>query len=271
MNKIFISYRRTDSADQAGRIFDRLVASFSRERVFKDVDSVPAGADFRRVIEEAVENADIVVLIVGPSWTIATDEKGHRRLDDHNDFVRLELACALKLGKHVIPVLVRGASMPRAGDLHESIRDVAFRNAVSVRPDPDFHRDMDRLILAIKSRKAEKAPRPPLQLPKIPKSGLYLIGGGLLICILGFNIFFNRADLPHQDASIKPINDPPADKSFPRPIDTKILPLAQAPSKSMPVGVERDKDGNAALVQSVPAAPEMTVKEKSSGPAAQSP
>ena len=65
---IFISYRRNDSAEQAGRVFDRLVTSFRRDRVFKDVDSVPAGADFRKVIEEAVQRAEIVVLIIGPTW-----------------------------------------------------------------------------------------------------------------------------------------------------------------------------------------------------------
>ncbi len=150
MRRIFMSYRRSDTADQAGRIYDRLVREFPRAGVFKDVDSVPAGADFRVVIEQAIQKSDVVIAVLGPSWFSAVDDEGHRRLDDENDFVRFELEKALGFGKHVIPVLVGSAKMPRPADVPASLKDLAFKNAVPVRPDPDFHRDLDRLIRAIK-------------------------------------------------------------------------------------------------------------------------
>jgi hypothetical protein len=222
VGKLFISYRRTDSADQAGRVFDRLVGAFSKDSVFKDVDSVPAGADFRKVLEEAVKRAETVILIIGPSWLNTTDERGHRRLDDQNDFVRLELEFALKLGKLIIPVLVRGGAMPRPDDLPEALKDVAFRHAVSVRPDPDFHRDMDRLIQAIKARKAERYKTSEPTRAKIPKWLPYALAGcGVLlstIVVWGLLIGFKSPD---------------AARHVP-PVDTTNLPFPPAPSKVMP-------------------------------------
>ncbi len=150
MRRIFISYRRSDTEYQAGRIYDRLVRKFPRAGVFKDVDSVPAGADFRVVIEQAIQKSDVVIAVIGPSWSSVVDHKGHRRLDDGNDYVRFELENAVRLGKHIIPVLVGSAEMPRPADLPASLEGLAFKTAVPVRPDPDFHRDLDRLIRAIK-------------------------------------------------------------------------------------------------------------------------
>jgi hypothetical protein len=149
---IFISYRREDSADIAGRISDRLIERFGKDAVFKDVDSVPIGRDFRRHLDEAVGRCDALLVIVGKQWCDASDEHGKRRLDDPRDHLRIELELALKRDILVIPVLVRGASMPDEESLPESLHSLAYRNGIPVRPDPDFNIDLDRLIRGIEAQ-----------------------------------------------------------------------------------------------------------------------
>ena len=145
---VFISYRRQDSADVTGRIYDRLVQHFGRERVFKDVDSIPLGVDFREHLASVVGRCDLVVAVIGPQWLQVQGASG-RRLDDGGDFVRIEIESALARNIPVVPVLVGGAAMPAAEDLPPSLAALSFRNGLAVRPDPDFHRDMDRLIAGL--------------------------------------------------------------------------------------------------------------------------
>jgi CheY-like chemotaxis protein len=151
MPKIFLSYRRDDSRHITDRIADRLTDHFGRESVFRDVDSIPAGADFRRVIEDAVRRCHVLVAVIGPRWLGITDRQGTRRLDDASDFVRLEIEAAVRRGTPVIPVLVDGATMPSAEDLPPSLQELSFRQGAGVRPDPDFHRDVHRLITALEA------------------------------------------------------------------------------------------------------------------------
>ena len=146
MSKILISYRREDSADVTGRIYDRLVQQFDREAVFKDVDSIPLGVDFRIYLDEQVAKCDVFLAVIGRGWMKKRGSKGKSRLDDPGDFVRIEIESALKRHIPVIPVLVGGASIPDVEQLPASIQDLSYRNGTVVRPDPDFHRDMDRLI-----------------------------------------------------------------------------------------------------------------------------
>lgn len=151
MPRIFISYRRADSQTICGRMYDRLKAAFGgAQNVFKDVESIPPGVDFREHIRHAVEQCDAQVVIMGPGWLDARDEAGRRRLDDPDDFVRLEIEAALNRGIVVAPVLVSGASMPPADDLPPTLRALTFRNAAPVRDDPDFDHDMERLIRGLR-------------------------------------------------------------------------------------------------------------------------
>lgn len=144
--KIFISYRRDDSADVAGRIYDRLVQSVDKKSIFKDVNSIPFGLDFRDVLDDAVKNCDIFLVIIGNQWLELKNADGNRRIDDPMDFVKIEIEFALKRKIPVIPILVQGASMPPTNKLPPEIKELAYRNGIQVRPDPDFHKDMDRLI-----------------------------------------------------------------------------------------------------------------------------
>lgn len=146
MGRIFISYRREDSADVSGRLYDRLVQRFGREGVFKDVDDIPLGTDFRRVLHEAVNRCEAMLIIIGRQWLTVTDEHGRRRLDNPADFVRIEIEDALEQGVAVIPVLVQDVTVPRADDMPASIAALAFRNALALRDDPYFHDDVSLLI-----------------------------------------------------------------------------------------------------------------------------
>ena len=143
---IFISYRRSDSADITGRIYDRLVQAFDKSSVFKDVDSLRAGLDFRVILDDALRNCDVFLAIIGIQWLETRNSDGSRRIDNPRDFVRIEIEAALERNIPVIPVLVQDVSMPLASELPLAIRDLTYRQALKVRPDPDFHNDMDRLI-----------------------------------------------------------------------------------------------------------------------------
>jgi formylglycine-generating enzyme required for sulfatase activity len=149
MINVFVSYRRDDSHHAAGRLYDRLVAHFGSEQVFKDVDSIPLGLDFREVLTERVAGCDVFIAVIGDAWLSIAGKSGTRRLDDPSDFVRIEIEAALNRQIPVIPVLVGDSPVPRAEELPDCMRGLSFRNGLPVRPDPDFHKDVDRLIRGI--------------------------------------------------------------------------------------------------------------------------
>jgi hypothetical protein len=132
MRSVFINYRRNDSEGEAGRLFDELTLRFGHESVFMDVAAIEPGRDFRKAIDQSVANCSVLLAIIGQEWLDLRDAGGRRRLDDPNDFVRIELASALHRDIAVIPVLVRGAKMPLANQLPDDLRDLAFRNAVEL-------------------------------------------------------------------------------------------------------------------------------------------
>lgn len=183
MSRVFISYRRDDSADVTGRIFDRLRASLDEKLVlFRDVDAIPLGRDFREVIAEAFLGCEVVLAIIGPSWVDARNEQGGRRLDDYTDFVRIEIEMALKEKIPIIPLLVRRAGMPREAQLPASLQPLVFHNGLEIRRDPDFHPDMDRLIRALQgilkkpsskaSEIAEELSTPAAHAPSLPSRAI---------------------------------------------------------------------------------------------------
>jgi len=170
MAKVFISYRRGDSADVTGRIYDRLEARFGHESVFMDVDTIPQGVDFREHIERAVGQADVVLVVIGPGWLAAADRDGGRRLDQPEDFVRIEIEWALGRHEAVIPVLVGGADMPQSGELPSEINALAYRNAAVVRSGRDFSVDVQRLIRSIEQSTGAgpEPPKPPESREAVP-------------------------------------------------------------------------------------------------------
>jgi hypothetical protein len=178
MTRIFISYRREDSAPYAGRLHDRLVQRFGAEHVFMDIDQIKPGDDFVDAIDRYVKRCDIALVVIGPRWLGARAADGQRRLDHAADFVRMEVEAALQRAVRVIPILVGGAGMPAAELLPVGMSTLARRNAVTVR-DTNFHQDVTQLMRALDgadqehgsaavSAPAREAPRSAVQSPGSP-------------------------------------------------------------------------------------------------------
>lgn len=148
MRDIFLSYRRGDSPGFAGRLFDRVEDRFGEGSVFMDVDGIDPGLDFVEVLNDHLGSCKALVAIIGPEWLSATDSRGRRRLDDPNDFVRLEIATALARNIRVIPVLVDGAGAPATEDLPDDLQSLARRQAVTITHER-FGQDIQPLMAAI--------------------------------------------------------------------------------------------------------------------------
>jgi TIR domain len=168
--RIFISYRREDTAYPAGWLYDRLADHYGGGQVFKDVDSIQLGDDFVEVITRAVGSCDVLLALIGDEWLTATDEHGRRRLDDPDDFVRLEIEAALARNIRVIPILVDGARMPRAQELPDSLTKLVRRQALELSP-ARFDFDTGRLLKVLggalaEVRAAQATPSPTQSAPQ---------------------------------------------------------------------------------------------------------
>lgn len=141
---VFISYRRQDSQSAAGRLADHLKEHL-RAPVFRDVETIEPGVDFVEAIERALASCAVMLVVIGPRWLSATDAAGRRRLDDPNDYTRLEVGTALKRNVRVIPVLVEGAVMPDAEGLPEELKPLARRNAIEL-SDKRWEYDVSQLV-----------------------------------------------------------------------------------------------------------------------------
>jgi formylglycine-generating enzyme required for sulfatase activity len=146
MATIFISYRRHDNPSLVGRIYDRLVDRFGRGNVFKDVDDVPAGVNFRDYIRERLSECEVMLVIIGAQWLRTSGQHERSRLDDPSDLVRVEIETALALKLTIIPIRIDGASIPLASELPTSLKRLPGINGDVIRDDPDFSHDMQRLF-----------------------------------------------------------------------------------------------------------------------------
>jgi hypothetical protein len=167
VTRVFISYRRDDTAAQAGRIYDRLTGEFGDDQVFMDVDAIPLGRDFIKVLGDEVAKCDALLAMIRPNWLDARDEDGSRRLDDPDDFVRTEIAAALQRDIPVIPILVDGGRVPKSDQLPSDLKKLARRQVLEVR-NASFRSDVDKLIRGLK---AEPPRRRPLR-PSRPSEGV---------------------------------------------------------------------------------------------------
>ncbi len=234
MPKLIISYRRSDSKDIAGRIRDRLVGHYGAETgsVYMDIDDIPPGTDFRKHIDAALGEGDIVVAIVGPKWLGPT--RGKRfRINDPSDPVRVEIETALERNLTIVPVLVNGATMPSAADLPGTIKDLAYRNAVTVDGGQDFHLHMNRLIEGLDRL------RPVSRMPGVAalRGKRMLFAAGAAIATVGAAILLfvypsawspTKPVQPKQDIAAVPAPAPgiggleypaPTDRAWPAPSD----------------------------------------------------
>lgn len=141
---IFLSYRRSDSQAWVGRLSDDLRQYFSRERVYRDLDSNRGAQDYVRQINEALGQSRVVIAVIGPSW-LESVAAGTRRLDNPEDPVRLELSASLASGIAIVPVLVGGAIMPGSGNLPNGLASLARLHAQRM-SDEDWPYDLGRLL-----------------------------------------------------------------------------------------------------------------------------
>lgn len=143
-SKIFIAYRRDDSAGHAGRLYDRLNSHFGPGRIFMDVDTIKPGEDFVSVLERAVSSCEVLVAVIGRYW-LSSSDKGARRIDRPDDFVRVELLTALSRNIPIIPVLVHGAGMPKPNELPDELEPLTRRQAIEL-SDTRWSYDVSKLI-----------------------------------------------------------------------------------------------------------------------------
>lgn len=184
MTKIFISYRRDDTSGYAGRLYDGLVRRFGNDQVFMDMRILP-GQNFVQVIEEAVGQSDALVALIGRQWLSISDTKGQRRIDDPDDFVRLEISTALHNGILVIPTLVREATMPSQDDLPEDLHQLTWQNALEL-SDERWEYDLNRLFLAIEEHSTRSAESSTILASTLPRlTAIYgSIGWALMFSLL---------------------------------------------------------------------------------------
>jgi HKD family nuclease len=204
--KIFISYRRSDSKTFTGRILDRLSQAFGKRSVFRDIEDIPAGKDFRQVLKDAVQEADIMLVMIGPQWASIADETGRKRLFDPQDFVRFEVETGLKKkDMTVIPVLLLDTAMPSAEELPEELRELRYRNAVVIRDDPDFTTDIQRIIRQIRRLRPVET---------ILKWAAYVVPAILLLVLAIFAVQRLLFIFPAPDQTIPTLGaNPPSDGS----------------------------------------------------------
>lgn len=167
---IFISYRRQEALAEARGIYERLRAEFGSDSVFIDLEGLDYGVDFVESLERQLQHCQVLLALIGPQWLATPDGHGGRRLDDENDFVRIELRTALQRGIRVVPVLLDGALMPRTADLPADLQPLLRRQALEL----DFRRfdaDIARLVGSLRrilTPVASVAPAAPVAVPAPP-------------------------------------------------------------------------------------------------------
>lgn len=175
---VFLSYRRADTAGHAGRIDDDLERAVGRPVIFRDVESIDAGADFVEVLRDAIDRSRVCIVLIGPGWLGARGADGVRRLDAPDDVVRSEIEMALdRADMTVLPVLVQGAAMPAVEQLPTSLQRLARLQAIEL-SETRWDYDIERLVAAL--RAAGVAIQLPTRMPRWVVPTLALMAAGLL-------------------------------------------------------------------------------------------
>jgi len=260
---IYLSYRRKDAAAYAGRLFDHLGQHFGPGSVFRDIDTIRRGEDFAQVIESALNASDVVLVVIGNTW--ATGQDGLRRLDDPEDWVRLEVAAALRRNVLVVPVLVDGARIPEPATLPEELRALCRRHACEL-SDLRWAFDVGELV-----KDLEKVVRSTkrFKVPGVKDRRLRWLAGSVVVLSLSIGmVFFGfRKTAPVQSGTVKPwqtrkttsqfdivTGDGPAGLSEVTPVTGSTV----APVESPIAGKKQSEDKESAIAP----APDVRAKDK---------
>lgn len=161
---IFISYRRDDTRQAAGRLADDLGDRLGADRIFRDIEKIELGVDFEEALNQALVNCEIMLVLIGRQWSRITDAQGRRRLEQPNDWIRIEIVSALKRGIRVVPVLVDGADLPPESDLPEDLRPLVRRQALEIE-DARWKSDVARLAESLARQGGTASPARPAAAP----------------------------------------------------------------------------------------------------------
>jgi hypothetical protein len=207
--RLFISYRRDDSAGYARALNDRLAAAFGAERVFIDVDDIPAGAAFDATIAQALGGAAVLLVLIGPRW-LAPQPGGMPRLHDAADFVHREIAAGLAGGAQVIPLLLDGAAMPGAAQLPAPLQALSTRQALVVDA-RRFGADTEALLAQLRPVMGDAPSDPPDGPGRTPGAARaaparrgWLLGAAALLAGGGLAWWATRRDGPAAPLSAAP-------------------------------------------------------------------
>jgi len=221
---IILSYRREDSAGVTGRIFDRLAQEFGADRVFMDIDSMPAGVDFHDHLQAILADCGALLVVIGKSWR--SQRKGQpARIMDPDDWVRIEVETALERAIPVIPLLIDGASLPGRDQLPESLWPLLRRNALPVDSGRDFHAQLSRLVRDLRLQLGPEAVQPaamaadpaPLSTVKYPAQPVNWQALGKWILLLALILTLgaiaitgaiSNRDKPEPTIDVQPPNPP---------------------------------------------------------------
>jgi formylglycine-generating enzyme required for sulfatase activity len=219
MPKIFVSYRHEDSSYLSGIIASRLATAFGQSEIVLDVDNIPPGQDFREHIKRELQKCDYLIAVIGKAWLTVRDEGGRPRLENPADWVRIELEAALGRESKipVIPVLLDNLPPLKQEQLPESLQELAYRQALSIRPPSDFDQDVEKLIEKIKSQ--EKARNnPPKRVSKESrlKEGALsrrtlLLGSAAILAVVGILltiVWFKKSNDAGLDPPLRAVNRP---------------------------------------------------------------
>lgn len=256
---IFVSYRRDDARQAAGRLADDLADHFGSDHIFRDIEGIELGVDFAQALNQALGTCVVMLVLIGPRWLDITDAQGRRRLDDPRDWIRQEIATALQRGIRVVPVLIDGTPLPPEDSLPEDLRPLVRRQALDI-ADSRWRGDLQRLVatlsrvpgLSLRRPPPTPVPDPAPPPPPAPSGGegrrwLWGVAGVVgVVLMAGYAIQQNLGDaLVDEEARPAPAPQPapvvaPVQVPSPGATVAPAPPPAQAPDLS---GMWRTLDG----------------------------
>jgi hypothetical protein len=261
MGGIFISYRREDSAGWTGRLAERLKQKFGAEAIFMDIDTIQPGADFADALRAAVGACDVLLAMIGPEWSLATNAEGQTRLEDPKDWVRTELTTALSRSIPVIPVLVGGASLPKLATLPDDLKKL-FNYQAHELTDKRWEFDSSQLVQVLE--KVVQGAKPKRNIVQT-----ILAGRSTWVALVIIAVLLAIAAIPYYGAPLKleknesgisssGIIIPPVE---PKEVETS-LPLVQS---EMPIENTANNEQSMVDQQASTAATPTAASEKSMG------
>lgn len=233
MQGIFINYRREDTEGYAIILQERLTRHFGEGQVFMDVDNIEPGVDFMEAINKSLDGCQVVLVLIGQRWLDATDDQDSRRLDNPQDPLRIEIETALGSDSRVIPILVRGATMPEGDKLPESLAPLTRRHAIEIsssRRDYDIEKLLTTLekipgLEPVATSEAREQPVEPAPAPAPPRSNALkhgIAGAGIALLLLITVALFtdNETAAPVPEAAIVAPATLPAPVRMAKPVPT---------------------------------------------------